>query len=144
MYLDDRRTAIAALTEHLAPSGRLSITFRNADALAFRPGMRSLWVDALAAFDTSRYRNELGVIARADRFEEVEDDLNRAGLDIVCWFGVRVFNDAIPAHVGVPTDESLALLLDAEDQAGRRDPYRWMASQLHVIACWSPRAKSNR
>ena len=25
-------------------------------------------------------------------------------------------------------------LLDAEDIAGRRDPYRWMASQLHVVA----------
>jgi hypothetical protein len=34
----------------------------------------------------------------------------------------------------VPTDENVALLLDAEDEAGRRDPYRWMASQLHVIA----------
>jgi SAM-dependent methyltransferase len=134
MYLDDRPAAIRALAGHVAPGGRLSITVRNAHGLAFRPGMRRRWEDALAAFDTSGYRNELGVMATADRLEEIEGVLIGAGLEVVRWFGVRVFNDAVSADAEVPPDEDLALLLDAEERAGREDPYRWLASQLHVIA----------
>ena len=57
-----------------------------------------------------------------------------AGLRVLEWFGVRVLNDAIPVAAALPPADELAELLDAEEQAGRRDPYRWMASQLHVIA----------
>ncbi len=134
MYLDDRVAAMRVLAGLVAPGGRLSITVRNAHALAFRPAMRRQWEDALAAFDASEYRNELGVIATADRIEEIEGVLVDAGLEVVRWFGVRVFNDAVSADAEVPPDEDLALLLDAEDRAGREDPYRWLASQLHVIA----------
>jgi hypothetical protein len=55
-------------------------------------------------------------------------------LGIVRWYGVRVFNDAIPADMGVPGEEVLSSLLDAEERAGCSDPYRWVASQIHVIA----------
>ena len=54
--------------------------------------------------------------------------------EYLAWYGVRVFNDAVAAATEIPNDENLAAMLDAEDQAGRRDPYRWMASQFHVIA----------
>ena len=37
MYLDDRHAALKALTAALAPTGLLSVTFRNGAALAFRP-----------------------------------------------------------------------------------------------------------
>lgn len=53
---------------------------------------------------------------------------------MIGWYGVRVFNDAVPTATGVPPDEELSLLLDAEERAGSTDPYRWMAEQLHVIA----------
>jgi S-adenosylmethionine-dependent methyltransferase len=134
MYLDDRKGAIRALVGRVAPDGRLSVTFRNAHALAFRPGMRREWADTLAAFESRDYINELGVRARADRLEEVEADLGSAGFDVIRWFGVRVFNDAVAPEMSVPADENIELLLDSEDGAGRRDPYRWMASQLHIVA----------
>jgi len=47
---------------------------------------------------------------------------------------VRVFNDAVPGDVVPPPAEELSVLLDAEERAGESDPYRWLGSQLHVLA----------
>ena len=134
MYLDDRALAIAALAARVGERGRVSITVRNGHGLAMRPGLRGEWRAALAAFDSLDYVNELGVGAVADRIEDIEAHLAAVGLRTIDWFGVRVLNDAIPPTAPVPPAEQLVDLLDAEDQAGRRDPYRWLASQLHVIA----------
>jgi S-adenosylmethionine-dependent methyltransferase len=135
MYLDDRAAAIARLAARLdGTRSRLSLTFRNGDGLALRPGFRRDWAGALAAFDTDVYINELGVTARADRREDVTRELTEVGLTVVDWYGIRVFNDAVDAETAVPDDEELALMLEAEDRAGRRDPYRSMASQIHVVA----------
>jgi S-adenosylmethionine-dependent methyltransferase len=135
MYLGDRAEAVARLAARSAePAGRLSVTFRNAESLAVRPGFRRDWAGALAALDTDTYVNELGVTVRADRLGDVTRDLAAAGMAVVVWYGIRVFNDAVDPEMAVPDDEDLGLLLDAEDQAGRRDPYRSVASQIHVIA----------
>jgi S-adenosylmethionine-dependent methyltransferase len=134
MYLPDRTAALSALARRLSPKGRLSITFRNGHALAMRPGLRGDWAGALAAFDDQAYVNGLGVEARADRLDVVERDLAATGLSVEAWYGVRVLNDAIPSDAVPPATHDLSLLLDAEEQAGCRDPYRWLASQLHVIA----------
>ncbi len=125
---------MAVLARRVADGGRLSVTVRNGHSLAMRPGLRGQWAAALAAFDGPDYVNELGVAARADRLEDVEQDLAAAGLDLLAWYGVRVLNEAIPVAEQPPPGDELRLLLDAEDRAGRTDPYRWLASQLHVIA----------
>lgn len=132
MYVEDRAAFLRTLTNRVGQTGLLSLTFRNGDALAMRPGLRQDWAGALEAFDSDQYRNELGVDARADRLSDIEAELVAVGFEIVNWYGVRVFNDAISPDV-MPPAEGLADLLDAEEQAGRRDPYRWMASQTHVI-----------
>jgi len=134
MYLDARRAPLRILSNHLSEGARLSVTFRNANALAMRPGLRQDWPKALAAFDTREYVNELGVAATADRLEDIEKDLQSVGLRLATWYGVRVFNDAISADVQPPNAKELEVLLEAEERAGNTDPYRWMASQLHVIA----------
>ena len=134
MYLEDRDVALSALAARTRPGGKLSVTFRNGHALAMRPGLRGDWKGATAAFESSLYINELGTPAAADRLEDIECCLASVGLGIVRWYGVRVFNDAIPADTGVPGEEVLSSLLDAEELAGRTDPYRWVASQIHVIA----------
>ncbi|HEV3131916.1 MAG TPA: methyltransferase domain-containing protein [Acidimicrobiales bacterium] len=134
MYLEDRDVALSALAARTRPGGKLSVTFRNGHALAMRPGLRGDWTGATAAFESSLYINELGTRAAADRLEDIECCLTSVGLGIVRWYGVRVFNDAIPADTGVPGEEVLSSLLDAEELAARSDPYRWVASQIHVIA----------
>jgi S-adenosylmethionine-dependent methyltransferase len=134
MYLPDRGRAISALAARVRAGGLLSVTFRSGHALAMRPALRGDWAGALAAFDTQHYVNELGVEARADLLPDVVDELSARDLELVEWYGVRVFNDAASPELDVPADADLSDLLDAEDQAGRRDPYRWLGSQLHVIA----------
>lgn len=134
MYLDDRGSALEALGSRLSDGGSLSVTLRNAHALAMRPGLRRQWVSALEVFASNEYVNELGLVATADRIEEIEAMLGAAGLQMTRWYGVRVFNDAIPAEADPPGDEELSLLLAAEEKAGATDPYRWVASQLHVMA----------
>jgi SAM-dependent methyltransferase len=134
MYLGDRMQAVQDLAERLTVDGHLSVTFRNGHALAMRPGLRGDWAAALAAFDSTAYVNELGLAARADRTDDIEAALAAAGVRPVAWYGVRVFTDAVPVDAPPPDPASLALLLDAEERAGATEPYRWMASQLHVIA----------
>ena len=133
MYLDDDRAAFTTLAERVNSHGLLSMTFRNGRALAFRPGMRQDWDAALAAFDARAYVNELGVHARAHRLDDVIARLNELGFSVEAWYGVRVFTDAIPADTK-PRAEELPSLLEAEFQAGRRDPYRHLGSQIHLIA----------
>ena len=133
MYLQDERDAVTQLAVHVGARGRLSVTFRNRASLAFRPGMRQDWPATLAAFDASTYVNELGVRARAHDLDDMTALLERLGLEVEAWYGVRVFTDPAPSDAP-PPDDGLATLLEAEFEAGRRDPYRRLGSQLHVIA----------
>lgn len=134
MYLDDPQIALDQLADRVAPGGLLSVTFRNASALAFRPGMRGQWQAAVAAFEASTYTNELGVHARADHLNDVATHLGHRGLHVAAWYGVRVFTDPLPADEDTLTGEDLQWLLRAEEQAGSRDPYRHLGSQIHVLA----------
>lgn len=134
MYLDDRAKALGDLAAHLKAEGSLSVTFRNGHALAMRPGLRGDWLGALSAFGSRNYVNELGIQSTADYVPDLEVWLASAGMNLVSWYGVRVFNDAIATHVLPPSDGDLGPLLDAEELAGSAEPYKWLASQLHVIA----------
>lgn len=134
MYLDDPMLALDRLSDRVAPGGLLSVTFRNGDALAFRPGMRGEWQAAVEAMDATTYVNELGVRARADRLDDVTERLARRGMSIEAWYGVRVFTDAAPGEERAGSGPDLQWLLRAEQQACARDPYRRLASQLHVLA----------
>lgn len=124
MYLDDRAAAVKALATRVADKGLLSITFRNAHGLAMRAGVRQEWESALRAFDSTSYVNELGLDASADRLDAIESHLSQAGLEIFDWFGVRVFTDGLPPETPVPGHAELVQMLDAEELAGSRDPYR--------------------
>jgi len=134
MYLNDPMLALDRLGDRVAAGGLLSVTFRNGDALAFRPGMRGQWQAAVEAMDATTYVNEIGVRARADRLESITDHLARRGMSIQAWYGVRVFTDAAPSEQSAVTGTDLEWLLRAEQQACSRDPYRRLASQLHVLA----------
>lgn len=133
MYLDDASAAVATLASKVANGGALSITFRNRDALAYRHGLRRQWQRALAAFDATTYVNELGADAQAHTLDDVTAWCEDSGLQVECWYGVRVLTDGAAADE-MPDQESLADCIAAELEAGRRDPYRRLGSQIHVIA----------
>ncbi|MEU1792386.1 methyltransferase domain-containing protein [Streptomyces sparsogenes] len=130
MYVPEPDPMLAALARVLAPGGLLSLLVRNADALALRPGLQGDWDGALAAFDSPAYTNRIGLSARADRREELTTTLTAIGAPLHTWYGVRVFTDLAPDDSGVPDDWDR--LLEAEDRAGRTDPYRAVAALLHL------------
>lgn len=62
------------------------------------------------------------------------NDLASCGLELVEWYGLRACNDAVASDADPSEGVDLAELFEAESEAGRRDTYRWLGSQLHVIA----------
>ncbi|RZB13260.1 SAM-dependent methyltransferase, partial [Streptomyces sp. F001] len=130
MYVDDPDPLLAGLARMLAPGGLLSLLVRNGDALAMRPGLSGDWSAALAAFDTTAYRNRLGLDVRADRLDTLTATLAGIGAPLHAWYGVRVFTDTATDGAELPSDVSV--LLAAEERAGRTDPYRGVAALLHL------------
>ena len=144
MYLPEGAAAVAALAQRVAPGGVVSVAARNGAAMAWRPAARRDWNAALDMLDEveraraegryARYRNEIGVDARADTLESLTADCAAAGLGIEEWYGVRVASDNVPVDEPVPDAETLAALLDVEERLGRTDPYRALGTLLHVVA----------
>jgi SAM-dependent methyltransferase len=130
MYVGEPDPLLAGLARMLAPGGLLSLLVRNGDALAMRPGLYGDWAGALAAFDTTDYRNRLGLDVRADRLAALTATLAGIGAPLHTWYGVRVFTDTAADDAGLPDD--IETLLAVEERAGRTDPYRGVAALLHL------------
>ncbi|MBQ0999810.1 bifunctional 2-polyprenyl-6-hydroxyphenol methylase/3-demethylubiquinol 3-O-methyltransferase UbiG [Streptomyces sp. RK62] len=130
MYVDEPDPLLAGLARMLAPGGLLSLLVRNGDALALRPGLAGDWETALAAFDTSAYRNRLGLDVRADRLSDLTATLAGIGAPLHTWYGVRVCTDTAADEAEIPDD--LGTLLAVEERAGKTDPYRGVAALLHL------------
>ncbi|MET8583405.1 methyltransferase domain-containing protein [Streptomyces collinus] len=130
MYVEEPDPLVAGLARMLAPGGLLSLLVRNGDALAMRPGLSGDWAGALAAFDTTAYRNRLGLDVRADRLAALTATLAGIAAPLHAWYGVRVFTDTAADDAPIPDD--LQALLAAEERAGRTDPYRGSAALLHL------------
>nr|WP_245687607.1 class I SAM-dependent methyltransferase [Peterkaempfera griseoplana] len=135
MYLPEPGPMLASLARVLAPGGLLSLLVRNGGAPAMRAGLTGDWRGALQAFDgDGHYTNRLGLPARADRLDRLATALSDMDVPLRHWYGVRVFTDAVPDDAPLPADgRQLAQLLDAEERAGREDPYRQVAALLHVL-----------
>jgi S-adenosylmethionine-dependent methyltransferase len=132
MYLPSLAAGLQALVHAAGPGGIISVVTRNRAAIAMRAGMSGDWRQALAGFDSKYYRNRLGIDGvRADEPEEVGRSLTGAGAERVAWYGVRLFTDHW-APVEPPRD--FTDLVEAEAEAGRRDPYRSVAALTHTIA----------
>jgi SAM-dependent methyltransferase len=130
MYVEEPDPLLAGLARMLAPGGLLSLLVRNGDALAMRSGLSEDWAGALAAFDTTAYRNRLGLDVRADRLGALTATLAGIGAPLHAWYGVRIFTDTVPEGAEVPAD--VEALLAVEERAARTDPYRGVAALLHL------------
>jgi len=133
MYLPDPDPLLASLARILAPGGVLSLLVRNGDALAMRAGLTGDWRGCQDAFDSTRYTNRLGLPARADRLAELSTTLREIAVPVRHWYGVRVFTDGMPDEAAPVDGRQFAQLLDAEERAGRQDPYRQVAALMHVV-----------
>lgn len=130
MYLEDAAGMIRSLARLVRSGGIVSVLAKNAEALALRPALQGRWRDALSAFDADRDVGGLGVVTRGDTVDALSADFTDAGLEPIAWYGVRVLTD----HLGAtPPGEDVDDILEAEWEAGRRDPYRRAGRLIHVV-----------
>jgi ubiquinone/menaquinone biosynthesis C-methylase UbiE len=132
MYMPSLSASLAELSCVVGDGGMMSVLTRNRAGIAMRAGMTGDWEGALDGFETRFYDNRVGMKgARADDPGEIFAALRQLGCNVTAWYGVRLFTD----HW---TDQSLPIdfdrLVDAEEEAGRRDPYRQLTSLTHVFA----------
>lgn len=131
MYLDDPAPLVDALCELVAPAGLVSIVAKNVEVMALRPAHEGDWAEAIAAFDSDRQVNGLGVDTRGDRIEHLSELLVRRGVEPEDWYGVRLFTDGwTPDRARTDSED---LVLQTELMASRRDPYRRLSRLFHLI-----------
>lgn len=132
MYLPELETSIRRLVSLVRRGGIMSVLTRNRASIAMRAGMTKDWAAAISGFDEKHYNNRLGIKdVRADDPEEVIESLRKNGAELLGWYGVRLFTDHWDDQ---QLPEDIEELIEAEYQAGRRDPYRRLTSLTHVIA----------
>ncbi|PLW74171.1 SAM-dependent methyltransferase, partial [Streptomyces sp. DJ] len=89
---------------------------------------------ALAALDPERYGPPGGTEHAAPRREALAGTLRGIGVPLHEWYGVQVFTDRLPDCDAGPAPEAVReRMLTAEEEAGRRDPYRQVAGLLHLF-----------
>lgn len=131
MYLEEPESTEAALVA-LADTGAIvSIVAKNVEVMSLLHAHQGDWEAAIAAFDADHQVNGLGVVTRGDRVEDLRDRLDALGVEPVDWYGVRLFTDGWVRERSA-TDPD-ALVLQAELEASRRDPYRHLSRLFHLI-----------
>ena len=131
MYLDDPEPLVDALCELTGPVGLVSIVAKNVEVMAMRHAHEGDWAAAIAAFDSDRQVNGLGIDTRGDRIDDLSALLAHRGIDPVAWYGVRLFTDGwTPERVAADPED---LVLQAELMASQRDPYRRLSRLFHLI-----------
>lgn len=130
IYLETPDPLIESLSAIARPGAVISILTKNADALAMRPALEGNYHDARAAFDSYRETNRIGINTRADTVPELSAKLKEYGIELEEWYGVRVFTDHLDDRAPGP---DLPDVLEAEWEAGRRDPYRRVARLVHLV-----------
>jgi SAM-dependent methyltransferase len=131
MYVDDPRPFVAALADLAQPEAVVSLVAKNADNLAVRPALEGDWPTALAAFDTNRQVNALGIDTRADTLDDLTQILADVGIERTAWYGVRLFTDGWARDRASTDPESAAFAVELE--ASRRDPYRLLSRLFHIV-----------
>ena len=108
MYVDDPRPFAAALAGLAQPGTIVSVVAKNAASMASRPALAGDWAGALAAFDTDRQVNGLGLDTRADTVEGLTAVLAESGVERIAWYGVRLFTDGwTPADAAGDSEEQV-------------------------------------
>ena len=130
IYLENPDPLIESLSAIARPGAVISILTKNADALAMRPALEGDYKEALTLFDSSRETNRLGLDTSTDTIPELSAKLGKHGIELGRWYGVRVFTDYLDDR---PPGPDLPDVLEAEWQAGRRDPYRQVARLVHLV-----------
>ena len=131
MYVDEPNELEEALADLAAPNAIVSIVQKNARVLATRPALAGRWREALEAFDAERQVNGLDLDTRAETVESLSARMGQHGVDLLAWYGVRLFTDGWTADR--PATDSEEDVLAVELEASRRDPYRQLSRLFHYV-----------
>lgn len=131
MYQDDDEHFVSQLGQLLAPEGLISILAKNAEALAYRPAAEGRYGEARKLLRRrSASVGRLGVSTRSHSVEELMSLFAGVGMNVVDWFGVKVFSDSMTSGVD---PREIRSLLALESDASRTDPYRRAARLIHIV-----------
>ena len=132
---DDPAADLATVAATLRPGGLASVVAANRTAAVLSRALSGRFEEAAAALDDPDGRYGAADAARR-RFgrDDLVALLAGAGLVSDEVHGVRVFTDLVPGAL-LDTDASaFESLVALELAAAARDPYRDLATQLHVLA----------
>ncbi|HEY3462811.1 MAG TPA: class I SAM-dependent methyltransferase [Gaiellaceae bacterium] len=130
MYLPSTEPVVEVLAGLVRPGGIVSLIAKNAEALAMRAALERRYADAINLFDAGSDLGRVGIVTRGDTLDSLKNSFKRHRLDLVAWYGIRVFTDHLATE---PPGEDSALAVEAEWRAGQTDPYRQVARLLHLI-----------
>jgi SAM-dependent methyltransferase len=136
---DDPATGIANVAAVLRPGGLASVVAANRTAAVVSRALAGRFDEAAAALDDpdGRYGAADAARRRFDRAGLVAL-LDGAGLRADEVHGVRVFTDLVAGALLDTDATAFEALVRLELAAAARDPYRDLATQLHVLAHRAP------
>jgi len=139
MFVPEPERLLAVLAGVTRPGGIISVVGKTAAAWALRAGLQRRWQDVTALLRADAApesgaapgaASAASAAQRAASAAAVSAELCRAGTEQLAWYGIRVFTD----HLGdEPPGPDLEAIIDAEWEAGLRDPYRRLARLFHVV-----------
>lgn len=131
MYLEDPAPLLRVLAQCLRPGGIISVLAYQADALAIRRGLTRDWGGALQALHSPVEDNSIGTVSRGVDRAMVLRIFAEHHLDLLQWYGVRVFTDHLEDECA---GDDFDQVVQAEWEVGRIDPYRGIARHFHLIS----------
>jgi S-adenosylmethionine-dependent methyltransferase len=131
LYAEDPTACLRGLHSLANEATILSLLEKNRDGIALRPGMQGDYREARRLLEEALSMGRLGSENRASTVAEWAGMLAATGWRLLDWAGVRLFSDTAPDDL---TDEDFNALLDLEQDAGVRDPYRHIARLVHLVA----------
>ncbi len=137
--VDDPTAGIAAVADALRPGGLASVVAANRTAAVVSRALAGRFEEAAVALDdpAGRWGEADATSRRYDRAELVAL-LDGAGLVADDVHGVRVFTDLVAGALLDTDVAAFEALVRLELAAAARDPYRDLATQLHVLAHRAP------
>lgn len=132
---DDPAAGVATVAAALRPGGLASVVAANRTAAVLSRALAGRFEEATAALADPDGRWGTNDAARR-RFgrDELVALLTDAGLVVGEVHGVRVFTDLVPGALLDTDAAAFEALVRLEVAASARDPYRDLATQLHVLA----------
>ena len=137
--VDDPVAGIATVAATLRPGGLASVVAANRSAAVVSRALAGRFDEAVAALDdpAGRWGDADATQRRFDRVELV-GLLADAGLVADDVHGVRVFTDLVAGALLDTDAAAFEALVRLETAAAARDPYRDLATQLHILATRVP------